>query len=281
MSEETEGSVLTGNPEGSGESTQVWHAGLEDYKTETGDGNDISIIEAKGWKSNEDMLKSYINLERSVGADKVVLPAKDSNILEWEGWDQLGTPKDAADYLMAQPDGFEGYDAGLSDDMREVFHEAKLTPAQAQHIHDKFVERMGNSLTENQTATMQKSEQWEGELKKEYGTAFDERVEAARYAIREFGSPELQTALDQSGLGSHPELVRAFAKVGMQLGKGSQFKDAETSGNFGTTPEMAKEQIAALRRNPGLLDETNPENKVLKAKLQHLTELAYGTELAS
>ena len=35
----------------------------------------------------------------------------------------------------------------------------------------------------------------------------------ARDAIRAFGSPELSAVLNQTGLGNHPALVRAFAKA--------------------------------------------------------------------
>jgi hypothetical protein len=179
---------------------------------------------------------------------------------------------------MAAPDGFEHYDTGLADDMRQTFHEAKLTPAQAQHVHDKFVERMMGTAQEQFTAGQQQNEVWENELRQEYGTAFDDRVGAARAAIREFGSPELAQQLEASGMGSNPHLVRLLSKVGMQLGSGPQFKDAESSGSFGTTPEMAKEQIAAIRSNPALMDKGHPEHKVLNEKLTRLTELAFGND---
>lgn len=264
---DTEGSVDTGNPEGS---ESNWTEGLDDYR---------EVIDAKGWQSNADVMKSYVNLEKAVGADKVVLPAEESDILEWDGWERLGTPKEAADYAMAAPEGFEQYDTTLSDDMRSVFHDAKLTPAQAQLIHDRFVDRMMSTQTEMTTGAQQQNESWEGELKKEFGAAFDDRIAAARNAMREFGTPELQGAIDAAGLGSHPDLVRAFAKAGMMLGTGSQFKDGESSGNFGITPDAAKEQIAALRNNPGLMDAGHPEHKVLNEKLTKLTELAYGTDV--
>ena len=149
----------------------------------------------------------------------------------------------------------------------------------AQGLHDSFVERMMGSYGEQVTAGQQQNEAWEGELRKEYGTAFEDRIAAARSAMREYGTPELQTAIDGAGLGSNPDLVRAFANIGMQLGKGPQFKDGESSGQFGTTPEMAKEQIAALRANPALMNPQHAEYKVLNERLTHLTELAYGTDV--
>jgi len=267
MAEEAQGSVLTGNPEGS---ETNWTDGLDDYS---------EVIEAKGWQSNADVMKSYVNLEKAVGADKVVLPTEDSDLAEWEGWEKLGTPKEAVDYNLAAPEGFDQYDQGLSDWFREAAHGAKLPAAMAQKLHDSFVERMMGIYGDQVTAGQQQNETWEAELKAEYGTAFDERVASARTAMREFGTPELQQAIEAAGLGSNPDLVRAFSNIGMQLGTGPQFKDAEGSGKFGMTPETARKQIAEIRSNPALMDAAHPEHKVLNEKLTKLTELAFGTDV--
>ena len=271
MSEEAEGSVLTGTPEATTDSGDNCTDGFDDAVKEH--------MTVKGYGSPSDLASAYMNLEKDVGADKIVLPSADSDLSEWDGWEKLGTPKEAADYALEAPEDFEQYDQGLSDWFREAAHGAKLPGAMAQKLHDSFVERMMSTHTEMMDQTQQQNETWESELKKEFGTAFDERVSSARTAIREFGTPELQQAIDAAGLGSHPELVKAFSKIGMQLGTGPQFKDSESSGQFGTTPEMALEQIAAIRNNPGLYDASHPENKVLNEKLTRLTELAHGTEI--
>jgi hypothetical protein len=267
MSNEAEGSVLAGNPE---DSEPSWSEGLDEWK---------EVIEAKGWASNADLMKSYVNLEKAVGADKVVLPAADSDLADWDGWEKLGTPKEAGDYALEAPEDFAEYDQGLSDWFRDAAHAARLPAVQAQKLHDSFVERMMGSHQEMTQNAQAQNDKWENELRKDYGTSFDERVASARAAMREYGTPELRSAIDAAGLGSNPDLVRAFAKIGMQLGTGSQFKDGETSGKFGTTPDQAKEEIAALRTNPALLDATHPEHKVINDKLTRLTEAAFGTDL--
>jgi len=267
MPNEAEGSVLTGNPEGSESS---WTDGLDEWK---------EVIETKGWASNADLIKSYVNLEKAVGADKVVLPAADTDLTDWEGWEKLGTPKEAGDYTLDAPEGFDQYDQGLSDWFRDAAHAARLPATQAQKLHDSFVERMMGSHQEMATNAQAQSEKWEAELHKDFGTSFDARVASARAAMREYGTPELPLVIDAAGLGSQPDLVRAFAKIGMQLGSGPQFKDGETSGKFGTTPDQAKEEIATLRTNPALLDASHPEHKVINAKLTRLTEAAYGTDI--
>ena len=267
---EPDGSAGAGNPEVG--AVTGWNEGLTDYD---------DLVQAKGWTGPGDVLKSYVNLEKAVGADKVPLPVEGTELSEWDGWSRLGTPDEASAYDLQVPEGFQGYDQGLADWFREAAHAARMPASMAQVMHDQFVERMGTETQDRMAAGQAQHESWEAELKAEFGTAFDERVAAARSGMREFGSPELQQLLDDAGLGSNPLLVRAFSKIGMALGKGPQFKDGQDSGQFGTTPEMAKEQIAAIRGNPGLLDKTHPEHKVLNEKLTRLTELAYGTDPVS
>ena len=232
------------------------------------------VIQAKGWGSADDVLQSYTNLEKTIGSDKVALPAADQSILEWDGWSALGVPDDPADYSLAAPDGMGNYDQDLSQEMRSVFHEAKLTPEQAQFVHDKYVERFANQSDMAQANQTQQLETWDKEIRAEYGVAFDERISAARMAVREFGGDDLANLMDETGLGNNPTVIRAFAKAGMALGQAGQFKEGNT-GSFGITPADAQAEIASLRANPALTDTNHAEYKVMNEKLTRLYELAY------
>ena len=272
MPNETEGSAILTEDAGNPEVAADWTQGLDDYH---------EVIEAKGWRGADDVLKSYVNLEKQVGADKVVLPADGSNLSEWEGWQKLGTPENAEDYQLAAPDGFEAYNQDLSDWFRGAAHEMKVPAAMAQGLHDRFVEQQMSNMQAAQSQAADQQAEWEGELQREYGSAFSQRVEAAQRALREYGSDELRQVLSDSGLGSNPHIVRAFAKIGMGLGSGPQFKEGESAGQFGTTPDMAKEQMAQIRAHPGYWDNSLPEHKPLVAKMAKLAELAHGTDVVA
>lgn len=63
----------------------------------------------------------------------------------------------------------------------------------------------------------QQLEAWGAELKadKEFGgEKFDANLATAIKGVEAVGSPELRQLLDESGMGSHPAIVRAFLKVG-------------------------------------------------------------------
>ena len=49
------------------------------------------------------------------------------------------------------------------------------------------------------------------------GAKFDASAESARRAIAAYGSDALKKALDETGLGNHPELIRVFAKIGAAM----------------------------------------------------------------
>jgi hypothetical protein len=249
----------------------IWTAGLDE---ET-----VAHLGNKGYDGLPAFAKGYMDLEKAVGADKIVKPAADSNLLEWDGWSELGTPDEASGYEMAAPEGFEQYDQALANDMRSLFHKARLTPQQAAVIHDGYVERMGNAFAESATEKQVRQDTEVGELKKELGSAFEERVVGAKSVVTEYGGDDVKTVLRDAGLDSNPALVRMFSQIRMALGVGPQFKDGEQSGRFGTTPEMAQEEIAKIRANPALMDKRHAEHKVLNDRLTQLNQLAHGTEV--
>ncbi len=265
-----DGSVIAGNPEDNLEPQNNPPAGNENWA-----GADYQeLVTAKGWSGPDDVLQSYVNLEKAVGADKVALPAADTDILAWDGWEKLGVPVDAANYEMKAPEGYNAYDQTLADDMRGLFHEAKLTPAQATMLHDRFVERqMGQTQSAINQGTQQ-VETWDREVREKYGDAYNERINAAKQAVAQFGGDDLAQWLTDTGAGNHPVVIDAFAQAGMALGQTGQFKDGPPAG-FGITPADAKDQIAALRANPALTDKTHPEHAVLNQKLTDLYQAAH------
>lgn len=62
-------------------------------------------------------------------------------------------------------------------------------------------------------------------------------VKDAQAALARFGSPALSAFLDASGIGSHPEVIRAFAKIGALTREG-QFHDGRQTTNDKKAPEQ-------------------------------------------
>jgi hypothetical protein len=275
------GSAEAGNPESAAAETEVAVETTPAIETTELTKSDWvsadyqEVVDAKGWQSADDVLKSYVNLEKAMGKERLALPEADQDINEWDGWNKLGTPETADGYELKVPEGMEGYSQDLSDWFRQSAHDAKLPSHMAQKLHDGFVQRALDQHQSQALDSQRQVEDWTTEIKKEYGTAYEDKIGVAKRAVRAFGSDDLINILDTTGLGNHPEMIRTFVKIGAELSSGAQFKEAESSGKFGMTPQDAKEAIAEIRNNPGLMDTRHPEHKVLNDRLTQLYEVAF------
>ncbi len=61
------------------------------------------------------------------------------------------------------------------------------------------------------------------------GSNFDRSVADCNRAINRFGSPAFKKAMNESGLGNHPEVVRVFARIGRSMSEDSVINGAVQS----------------------------------------------------
>lgn len=151
---------------------------------------------------------------------------------EGEGEEGGKAPKDGDDdgkgedgppekYEFTAPEGYEGeLDQDALSELEPVARELGLTNEQANKlvaVQAKHLQAQQARQQEQLTSTM---EGWVNDLKNdaEFGGAnFDKNAKVAQKALEAFGSPELKQLLNESGLGSHPELVKAFHKIGLKI----------------------------------------------------------------
>ena len=140
-------------------------------------------------------------------------------------------------YEFKAPDGRE-FDQGVLEQFSEVAKELKLTQDGAQKVIDK----LSNAIAEKQANTMKAaSEQWIQSVNadKEIGGAkLNENLSVAKKALETFGTPELRTLLNESGLGNHPEIIRAFFKAGKAISEDRMVSGG--IGGFGGAKDPAK-----------------------------------------
>lgn len=87
---------------------------------------------------------------------------------------------------------------------------------QAQAFLEEQHSLLADHIESQREAFRQKSETWVKELQadKEFGgEAFSQNAELAKRFINRFGSETLKDALDQTGLGNHPELFRMIVRA--------------------------------------------------------------------
>jgi hypothetical protein len=77
---------------------------------------------------------------------------------------------------------------------------------------------------------------WETETRKMLGTEEKQQLALAAKARDKFGAPGLTEILNQSGLGSHPEVVKFFVAVGKAISEDTFAEGKPVAGKVDKTP---------------------------------------------
>ena len=145
-----------------------------------------------------------------------------------------GAPEKYADFKL--PDGMKLDDAAIGE-FANVAKELDLTQDKAQKLVDlqaAFAQRNAQSQIA-QFAEQVKAWGEQAKSDKEYGgEKFDASVTSARLAVSKFGTPELTKLLNDTGMGSNPEVVRFMVKVGNAMSEDK----LHTSSNSATTKSV-------------------------------------------
>jgi hypothetical protein len=228
------------------------------------------------------LAKGYRDAQKMVGNALTRLPAKDAKPEDVAAWKQANLGKLAeAGLVELPPESVEKYTAKLDVAGRTVdeakfkgalgkFHELGLSDRQAQGVLDLFAaesasarETLGTSAKETLKA-----------LETEWGGALGHNLDLGHRAVLEVGGQELMEVLDQTGLGNHPALIKAFVRVGGILSEDNPVF-AETV--KGGVPE-AKTKLAAIlndRKHPYWSTNNDKAHKEAVAEVTRLQELVH------
>ncbi len=105
----------------------------------------------------------------------------------------------------------------LLDAALPVFKEIGISQIQAQQLMDVYAGQIKSDSQASAETYTQTVKDWVTEAKADSeigGDKFDANVGTAKRAIDKFGTPKLVEVLEQTGLGSHPEFIRLFTRVG-------------------------------------------------------------------
>lgn len=125
-------------------------------------------------------------------------------------------PKVPEKYEFKAPEGHE-----LNPDVMTKFEGVAKELGLSQEAAQKVVDAMGPQLAAAQAKQLDAiKSQWTESARtdKEFGGAkLNENLSVAKKALDAFGTPELRTLLEETGLGNHPEIIRAFYKAGQKI----------------------------------------------------------------
>lgn len=123
-------------------------------------------------------------------------------------------PGDAAavEYEVTAPEGIE-LDAASVDQFKAIAKELNLPKDKAEQLAAIAVKRE----VARREAFAQQVTSWGDAVMADPELGKPENLAIARKAIDAFGTPELKTMLNASGLGNHPEVVRMALAVGKRI----------------------------------------------------------------
>ncbi|MBX4686734.1 peptidase [Klebsiella pneumoniae] len=129
---------------------------------------------------------------------------------------QEGAPEK---YEFQAGEGVE-LDAEALKDFEPVARELNLTNEQAQKLVDAYPKILAGVQQRQADAWQAQTEEWAATVKADKeigGDKLTANLGVAQRALDTFGTPELKEYLNGTGLGNHPELVKAFVKVGKAM----------------------------------------------------------------
>jgi len=198
-----------------------------------------------------ELSKSYVNLEKLLGHEKVPLPKG---------------PEDAAgraafNKAIGVPDSPEKYnlqDAGLPESMAnmsfnkdafaQIIHKHGLTPAQAQGLWKEYTTMSGNIYASHMKQFEDTLNKNINMLRAEWGDAYAGNVELGDMVIAKFADDQAMGDYLTATLAKDPRGLKFLAKIGNQFSENKigEFKYKR----FALTPEEAQNEITRIKNDP-------------------------------
>ena len=155
-------------------------------------------------KSKND--KAEAKADDAEASDKTEAKADDAKDKAAEG----GIDYDA----ITVPEGFE-LDAALMDKAKPIFEEIGIKDqAGVQRLVDFFSEIQGEAAAASASLIQATHTEWLSSIKTEWGADYESNLGIAAKAVGALGGDELKVALNVTGAGNNPAIIKAFQKVG-------------------------------------------------------------------
>ena len=191
-----------------------------------------------------DVLNAVVTQDQPVAEDATDTGNTEGDSKDAPKTEAVGAPEK---YEFKPPEG-KNFDNEIITTYSQVARELNLSQASAQ----KMLDTLGPKIAERQMAQIDSIRQgWvdSSRIDKEFGgESLDKNMSVAKKALDTFGTPELRTVLNQSGLGNHPEVIRFFFRAGKSISEDGYVGPSSGSGSKGQPQDFAS-QASVLYSN--------------------------------
>jgi hypothetical protein len=153
-------------------------------------------------------------------------PSKPTDPSKPEGEKPADKPADAPKpvvpekYEFKVPDGMQ-IDSAVTEALTPAFKELGLTQEQVNKLVEPYNKAMlaaeAKRDSDFQDWMKTNAQNYEKSIRKEWGNEFDANLKVAQRGLARVFGPEGKKLLDETGLGSHPEFLKAFHTVGKMI----------------------------------------------------------------
>jgi hypothetical protein len=205
------------------------------------------------FKTQQDVNQAYVDLEAKT-ANSVQIPGENATDEERARYNTLlrGGIDSPDKYDLSGvklPDGTSLTAQGVKD-VQEMAFKNGLTQAQTIAAVEWDAQRQQDAVKEVRQAMQTAKRDSDLKLRKDWGGEYDANFAAARTATQKYGDQEAFDLLKNSGLGSHPAIVRMMGNVGLATAEATV--PSGESPNVQATSNFPKAERAAAERKQRL-----------------------------
>lgn len=195
-------------------------------------------------KTVDDIVKGYYHAQKMVGADKVVVPTKNSSADEWKAFYQkAGLPATLDEYKPTLPSSFDNEEFNKS--LAQAAFEMNIKPDQLSKVAELFDKMNGDIVSKYEQEQQEALKSTAAELKKEWGQGFEKQIARANRVVKHFGGEEMHKAVLESDLANNGQFLRLMAKIGEKMLNEDTFM-ADSVSTFGMTKAEAQSKLNAI-----------------------------------
>lgn len=223
------------------------------------------------YSSLESFAKGHLNAVGMLGKP-VELKVPEGNDERAEFYNKLGRPEVSSGYEFNTPDDVPEHMKAYADtrlnSFRDMCHSEGMSAAQATATYDWYMNGNKEVMSKMETERTAELASMDNSLKTEWGEMYAPHLAASHRALEKFGDEDLVRYLEESGLGNHPSMIKAFFEIGKGMMGDKFIEESQDSG--GATPAEMDKQISSIQANPAYWNADSPERTSLVREMEEL-----------